>query len=70
LHVQKRVIFEVHVPSVPAIGASDGEEVRRQLPEWIEHYNRQAPHSALGMRSLAGFYEEWMVKNETQSVQN
>jgi putative transposase len=29
-------------------------EVKRQLPEQIEHYNQQAPHSALGMRSPAG----------------
>jgi putative transposase len=46
------------------------EEVKRQLPEWIEHYNRQAPHSALGMRSPAGFYEEWMVRNKKQPVQH
>jgi len=46
------------------------EEVKRQVPEWIEHYNRQAPHNALGMRSPVGFFEEWMVKNKTQPVQN
>ncbi len=46
------------------------EEVKHQVPEWIEHYNRQAPHSALGMRSPAGFYEEWMVKNKKQPVQH
>jgi len=27
------------------------EDMTRQLPAWIEHYNHQAPHSALGMRS-------------------
>lgn len=31
------------------------EEVRRQLPAWIKHYNREVPHSALGMRSPAEF---------------
>jgi len=28
----------------------DAEAVRAQLGEWLEDYNRQAPHSALGMR--------------------
>ena len=46
------------------------EEVGRQLPAWIEHYNREAPHSALGMRAPAEFYAEWLVKNKTQPVQN
>ncbi len=45
------------------------EEVGRQLPAWIEHYNRQAPHSALGMQSPAEFYAEWIVKNEKPPVQ-
>lgn len=40
------------------------EEVKRQLPGWIEHYNHKAPHSALGMRSPAEFYGEWIVKNK------
>jgi hypothetical protein len=31
----------------------------RQLPAWIEHYSRQAPHSALGMQAPAEFYAEW-----------
>ena len=44
--------------------------VRRQVPKWIEHYNQQAPHSALGMRSPAEFYTEWIVKNTKQPVQN
>ena len=46
------------------------EEVGRQLPAWIEHYNREAPHSALGMQSPAEFYAGWIVKNKQQPVQN
>lgn len=41
-----------------------------QVPKWIEHYNQQAPHSALGMRSPAEFYAEWIVKNKKLPVQN
>ena len=41
----------------------------RHLLEWIEHYNQQAPHSALGMRAPADFYAEWTVKNSRQPVQ-
>ncbi len=44
--------------------------VRCQVPLWIEHYNQQAPHSALGMRSPAEFYAEWIVKNKKLPVQN
>lgn len=33
----------------------DAESVLAQLDEWIEDYNRQAPHSALGMRSPAEY---------------
>ncbi|MGH8102970.1 MAG: integrase core domain-containing protein [bacterium] len=36
------------------------DEVRRQVPEWIEDYNRRAPHRALGMKSPNEFYEEWV----------
>jgi len=43
--------------------------VRCQVPKWIEHYNRQAPHSALGMWSPAEFYAEWVVKNEKLPAQ-
>jgi transposase InsO family protein len=46
------------------------EEVGRQIPKWIEHYNHQAPHSALAMQSPAEFYAEWMVNNKRLSVQN
>jgi putative transposase len=38
------------------------EDVTRQMPAWIEHYNHQAPHSALGMQSPAEHYAEWLVK--------
>ncbi len=34
---------------------SDGETVIRQLPEWIDDYNRIAPHSPLGMLSQKEF---------------
>lgn len=37
-------------------------DLERQLPAWIADHNDVAPHSALGMRSPAQFYEEWMVK--------
>jgi len=43
--------------------------VRSQVAQWIEHYNQQAPHSALGMRSPAEFYAEWIVKNKKLPVQ-
>lgn len=43
--------------------------VSSQVPQWIEHYNQRAPHSALGMRSPAEFYAEWRVKNKTLPVQ-
>src|SRR2546425_355758 len=46
------------------------EEVARQLPAWIEHYNREAPHSALGMQSPAEFYAGCIVKNKKQPVPN
>ena len=46
------------------------EAVRRQLPQWIDHYNQQAPHSILGMRAPAEFYADWMAKNKELPVQN
>ncbi len=46
------------------------EAVGRQIPAWIDHYNQQAPHSALGMQSPAEFYADWRVKNTTRPVQN
>jgi transposase InsO family protein len=40
------------------------EEVGRQLQTWIEHDNREAPHSALEMQSPAEFYADWLVTNK------
>ena len=40
------------------------------LRGWIEHYNHQAPHSALGMPLPAECYAEWLVRNKTRPVQN
>jgi transposase InsO family protein len=45
------------------------ETVAHQVPQWIEHYNQHAPHSALGMQTPAEFYAEWLVKNKTRPVQ-
>ena len=45
------------------------QEVGRQLPGWIMHYNHEAPHSALGMRAPAEFYAAWVVKNSKLPVQ-
>jgi transposase InsO family protein len=33
----------------------DAETVLAQLAQWIDDYNRQAPHSALGMRPPAEY---------------
>jgi len=46
------------------------EEVRRQGPAWIGHYNQEAPHSAFGMQSPAEFYAAWLVTNEQRLDQN
>lgn len=46
------------------------DDVARQLPGWIEHYNHQAPHSALGMRSPTEFYAAWLVTHKIRPVQN
>ena len=32
---------------------------RRQVPAWIDHYNREAPHSALNMQSPVEVYAAW-----------
>lgn len=40
------------------------EAVERQLPGWIEHYNREAPHSALQMQAPAAFYVQWITRNK------
>jgi putative transposase len=46
------------------------ETVAQQLPEWIKDYNQIAPHSALGMKSPAQFYADWLLKNKRMPVQN
>src|SRR6266850_3065818 len=46
------------------------EDVARQLLGWIEHYNHQAPHSALWMQLPAECYAKWLVRNKTRPVQN
>jgi transposase InsO family protein len=51
-------------------GLDTVEEVRRQVPAWIDHYNREAPHSALNMQSPVEFYAAWFVKNKTRPVHN
>lgn len=45
------------------------EAVAQKLPEWMEDYNQIAPHSALGMKSPAQFYADWMSKISTTPVQ-
>lgn len=47
------------------------EQVGRKLPGWILDYNEVAPHSALGMKSPAQFYADWMRSKITNlPVQN
>jgi hypothetical protein len=41
-----------------------------QVPGWIEHYDREAPHSALGMQLPAECHAMWLVKNKTRPVHN
>jgi hypothetical protein len=42
--------------------------VQRQVPTWIDHYNQEAPHSALRMQSPVEFYAAWLFKNKTRPV--
>jgi len=46
------------------------ETVERQIHDWIDHYNQQAPNSALGMESPAAFYADWKIKNTQRPVPN
>ena len=48
MHTLKRDYVSVHE-------LHDAESVLAQLGDWIDDYNRQAPHSALGMRSPADY---------------
>ncbi len=45
----------------------DAESVLTQLAQWIEDYNTEAPHSALGMRSPVAYRKELQIGS--QSVQ-
>ena len=44
------------------------QDIVRQMPDWIAHYNEVAPHSALAMQSPAEFYRKWMSKNKEMPV--
>ncbi len=54
-------VYQKELPSL--------EAVARQIPEWIKDYNEVAPHSALGMKSPAEFYADWMSKISHTPVQ-
>ena len=41
---------------------SDADTVIRQLPDWIQDYNRLAPHSALGFLSPKEFRAQQYVR--------
>ena len=43
----------------------DARSAMTQLPRWIEHYNRQHPHKALGYRSPAAFIAAHQPNQET-----
>lgn len=43
------------------------EDIERQVPGWIRHYNEVAPHSALKMQPPARFYSNWK-ENLTKKV--
>ena len=45
------------------------ESVAQQVPTWIEHYNQEAPHSALAMRTPSEFYTALVVNNGKIPVQ-
>jgi putative transposase len=50
---------------VPGADLSDAETVIRQVPGWIDDYNRLAPHSSLGMLSPMEFRA---LNSQTQPV--
>jgi len=43
--------------------------IEGKIGSWIEDYNTQAPHSALGMLTPAQFYEDWKLKSRLKVVQ-
>jgi transposase InsO family protein len=45
----------------------DAASVLAQLAAWIDGYNRLAPHSALGMRSLADYRAVRSASRETHA---
>ena len=45
------------------------ESVAQQIPTWMTHYNQEAPHSALGMRTPAECYAAWVINHGTVPVQ-
>ena len=45
------------------------EDIQKQVPVWLKHYNEIAPHSALKMRSPSRFYAEWNEKLTKKVVQ-
>jgi len=45
------------------------EDIASKIGGWIEDYNTQAPHSALGMLTPAQFYEDWKLKSRLKVVQ-
>ena len=52
---QKQALLQERRAGVPL---ETMEETGRQVPEWIEPYSHQAPHSALGMRAPAESYAD------------
>jgi putative transposase len=45
-------------------------DVLRQIPGWIADYNEVGPHSSLGMKAPARFFQEWKAKISLKTVQN
>jgi transposase InsO family protein len=47
---------------------SDAQTVIRQIPAWLEDYNRFAPHSALGFLSPKDFHAQQYIEVRTLRV--
>ena len=62
------VLWELQAGLCRSGVSRDGGRRRASTPGWIEHYNHQAPHSALGMKSPAECYAAWLVGNKTRPV--
>jgi putative transposase len=52
--------------SVDGAELRDAETVLAQLRGWLADYNRQAPHSALGMRSPADYRAEQLTLSSSR----